>query len=319
MNYEDMYLGSNVTDSSKSDACSIFEMKNHTGIGTMSLYEVFPGIALSYNDFHMKNCYSEFHSDKEMLFIDHCREGRIEWDMGNNACLYLGAGDLRIDKHKAHRGRFKFPLKHYYGISISISKEKAEKSLKNALGGFPFKLKEMQNKFCISETSFVLRAQPGVEHIFYELYNVPNEIRGYYFKVKVLELLLYLSVLDVSGKVDKHPYFYKAQVEKVKAIEKLMTENIKIHYTLEELSKKFDIPLTSMKICFKGVFGESIYAYMRSFRMNKAAELLWKSTKSIDFIAGAVGYESHSKFSAAFKKVMGKSPLEYRKSVVQLV
>lgn len=186
MHYEGMYLGSNVTASSKSDSCSVFEMKNDTGIGTMTLYEVFPGIALSYNDFHMKNCYSEFHSDKDTLFIEHCREGRIEWYMENNTCLYLGAGDLRIDNHGDHNGRFEFPLKHYHGISISICKEKAEKSLKNALGGFSFKL----------------------------------------------------------------------------------------------------------------------------------AEFLRQSTKSVDFIAGTVGYESHSKFSAAFKKVMGKSPLEYRKSVV---
>lgn len=316
MQYEGMYLGSNVTASSKIDSCSVFEMKNDTGMGTMTLFEVFPGIALSYNDFHMKDCYSEFHSDKDTLFIEHCREGRIEWDMENNTCLYLGAGDLRIDNHRDHNGRFEFPLKHYHGISISIYKEKAEKSLKNALGGFPFKLAELQEKFCNRETSFVLRAQPGIEHIFYELYNVPNEIKEYYFKVKVLELLLYLSVLDVSGKFDKQPYFYKVQVEKVKAIEKLMTENIQVHYTLDELSKKFDIPLTSMKICFKGVFGEPIYAYMRSFRMNKAAELLRESKKSVDFIAGVVGYESHSKFSEAFKKVIGKSPLQYRKSVV---
>ncbi|MFL0251893.1 helix-turn-helix domain-containing protein [Clostridium neuense] len=316
MHYEGMYLGSNVTAFSKSDSCRVFEMKNDTGMGTMTLYEVFPGIALSYNDFHMNNCYSEFHSDKDTLFIEHCREGRIEWDMENNTCLYLGAGDLRIDNHRDHNGRFEFPLKHYYGISILICKEEAEKTLKDALGGFPFKLAKLQEKFCNRETSFVLRAQPGIEHIFYELYNVPSTIKGYYFKVKVLELLLYLSVLDVSGKLDKHPYFYKVQVEKVKAIEKLMTENIQVHYTLEELSKKFDMSLTSMKICFKGVFGESIYAYMRNFRMNKAAELIRQSTKSIDFIAGVVGYESHSKFSAAFKKVIGKSPLQYRKSIV---
>ena len=43
-----------------------------------------------------------------------------------------------------------------------------------------------------------------VEHIFSELYAVPAGIRRGYFKVKVLELLLFLSALDVAH--EKHGY-----------------------------------------------------------------------------------------------------------------
>ncbi len=57
-------------------------------------------------------------------------------------------------------------------------------------------------------------------------------------------------------------------MEKVKAIHTLMTENLYKHYTLYQLSKEFDIPLTSMKICFKNVYGNSIFAYMRFYRIN---------------------------------------------------
>ena len=76
-------------------------------------------------------------------------------------------------------------------------------------------------------------------------------------------------------------------------------------------------PLTSKKACFKGVYGTSIFAYMRAYRMNRAAVLLRAGGgKSVAEIAGRVGYDSPSKFAAAFKEVMGKSPLEYRKSFV---
>ena len=92
-----------------------------------------------------------------------------------------------------------------------------------------------------------------------------------------------------------------------------MTKN----YTLEELSAKFDIALTPMKNCFKSVYGSPIFTYMRNYRMNYAAALL-KSDKSLKVadVAGLVGYDSPSKFTAAFHQTMGKTPLEYRKSII---
>ncbi|WP_431732285.1 helix-turn-helix domain-containing protein [Clostridium botulinum] len=96
-----------------------------------------------------------------------------------------------------------------------------------------------------------------------------------------------------------------------------MTENLHKHYTLDQLSKEFDIPLTSMKICFKNVYGNSIFAYMRFYRINMGAVLLRQNKGcSIAEIAGKVGYDSPSKFSTAFKDVMGVSPLIYRKNSI---
>jgi AraC-type DNA-binding domain-containing proteins len=72
-----------------------------------------------------------------------------------------------------------------------------------------------------------------------------------------------------------------------------------------------------MKTCFKGVYGTSIFAYMRAYRMNRAAVLLRTGRQeSVAEVAGRVGYDSPSKFAVAFKEVMGKSPLEYRNSFV---
>lgn len=316
MLYENVHLGNNVTTICKNQECTVFEMKSNTGDGIMTCYEVFPGIALLYNDFHMQSCHSEFQAEKDMFSIEHCREGRIEWNMGNDTYLYLGAGDLRIDNRKTHDGNFEFPLKHYHGITISLYGEEAEKSVKAALGDLPFKLEELQKKFCSKDASFVLRSQSSIDHIFSELYAVPNDIKKYYFKIKVLELILYLSTLEVSKNLEQRPYFNKVQVEKIKKIENFMTANLQKHYTLNKLADKFNISLTAMKTCFKGVYGMPIYTYIRAYRMNKAAIMLSQTQESIVSIAGLVGYDSHSKFSVAFKEVMGKSPLQYRKSIV---
>ena len=54
------------------------------------------------------------------------------------------------------------------------------------------------------------RQEPGIEHIFSELYLVPQQIKGDYYKVKALELLLYLDALQFSDSKEDRPYFYKA-------------------------------------------------------------------------------------------------------------
>ncbi len=312
-----IFCGDNITTIVEDEERTVFQMKNQTGEGTMICYTVFPGAYLIYNDFHMQSCESDFHSGIGMFCIDHCREGRIEQDIGNGAYTYLEAGDLKIDNRKNHNTHFEFPLCHYHGITVALYTAQAARILTTELSGFSIDLYALQKKFCKAKNLFMLRGEGGIQHIFSELYAVPGKIRKTYFKIKVLELLLYLDALEIPEGNEGRPYFYKTQVEKIKAIQVFMTADLGRHYTLDELAVKFDIPLTSMKTCFKGVFGISVYAYMRIYRMNQAAVLLReKSRKNIAEIAECVGYDSPSKFSAAFKEVMGKSPLEYRKSFV---
>lgn len=154
---------------------------------------------------------------------------------------------------------------------------------------------------------------PSLDHIFQELYAVPEQIKLPYFRIKTLELLLYLDALELPAESEK-PYFYKTQVEKMKAIHRLLTGDLERHYTITELSRRFSIPTTALKECFKSVYGQPINTYMRCLRMDRAALLLRQEPHAgVAEIAGRVGYDSASKFAAAFKAVKGKTPLEYRR------
>ena len=105
------------------------------------------------------------------------------------------------------------------------------------------------------------------------------------------------------------------QVQTIKKMQEYMTADLRNHYTLQELSEKFEIPLTSMKVCFKGVYGCSIYAYMKSYRMQAATILLRDTSDSITEIAAKMGYDNPSKFSEVFKKEFGELPSEFRKKL----
>ena len=52
---------------------------------------------------------------------------------------------------------------------------------------------------------------------------------------------------------------------------------------------------------------------MKHYRIRRAADMLRESSMSISSIAAAVGYESQSKFTAAFKDIMKTLPSDYRK------
>lgn len=309
--------GQNVQSLIETEDCKVMRLSDDSGEGMMTLYHVFPGVFLMYNDFHMKECISEFQSDMDLLCIDHCREGRIEQEVGQNAFGYLEAGDLRVDRRLHHSGRVEFPLCHYHGISICFQMEVAAKEIPAYMKDFTVDLYELQKKYCNDCIPYVIPGEPAIEHIFSEIYNVPVKIKRDYFRIKVLELLLYLDALELSGYTKERPYFYKGQVEKIKAIRAVLTQDLTKTYTLEELSNQFDIALTPMKNCFKAVYGSPIFTYMRNYRMNYAASLL-KMDKSLKVaeVAGLVGYDSPSKFSSAFHQVMGKTPLEYRKSII---
>lgn len=309
--------GPNVSSVIETADTLVLGLSDASGEGTMTVHQIFDGAAIMYNDMHLAQCHSQFQNNghHRLLAIDHCREGRIEQALDGGAFFYMQEHELRVDNRAKHVGQFSFPLSHYHGITFAFDLEVVTSTLKHFFGGFSVDLYSLEEKYCASDAPFVLHNDPGIEHIFSELYHVPQQIRTDYFRVKALELLLYLDALEISDTREERPYFYKEQVEKIKAIHTLITEDLELHYTLEELAERFQISLTSLKTCFKELYGDSPYSYLRRYRMNAAATMLRREhDRSIAEIAGAVGYESQSKFSTAFKQVMGQSPMAYRKS-----
>ncbi len=302
----------------ENDGCSVYQFQNETGEGTITIYEVFPGVSLSYNDFHIRYYDSEFKPDRNLFCIDHCREGRLEYPAADDAYSYVEAGDLKLDRRLTHTGHFEMPLSHYHGAMVSFDMDAACRSLPQEIKDFPVNLRALQEKFCGGIYPYVVHGAGSIEHIFGELYAVPEKIKRSYFKIKILELLLYLEALELPENPVEKPYFYRTQVEKAKAVQQFLVGHMDENFTQEEMSRRFDIPLTPLKNCFKSVFGASIGSYLLEYRMNQAAVLLrTKREMSVAEIAGCVGYDSPSKFAAAFRRKMGMTPMDYRNRLQQ--
>ena len=83
--------------------------------------------------------------------------------------------------------------------------------------------------------------------------------------------------------------------------------------TIEEPSKQYLISPTTLKNAFKSAYGTALAAHIKEHPMGQAAKMLKGTHKSTAEIARAVGYDSQSKFTAAFKTYFQVLPGEYRK------
>lgn len=69
------------------------------------------------------------------------------------------------------------------------------------------------------------------------------------------------------------------KVALIKAVASYITEDLTAHHTIEQLSQKFAISTTALKKCFRGVYGTSVYSYLRTYRLQVAKNCCWKPSR----------------------------------------
>ena len=82
-------------------------------------------------------------------------------------------------------------------------------------------------------------------------------------------------------------------------------------WTVAALAERANMSRTSFALKFKERVGSSPMEYLTRWRMMLAGDRLTNSSDSVSEIALALGYDSDSAFSTAFKRVMGRSPRRY--------
>ena len=109
---------------------------------------------------------------------------------------------------------------------------------------------------------------------------------------------------------------WRSEAEQVRLIRQIhddMLSHLDQRITIDDLCHRYPINPTTLKEVFKDVYGTSIAAHLKKHRMEKAAQLLRETDLPVAEVARQVGYESQSKFTAAFKEQYGQLPKEYRR------
>lgn len=301
-----------------SDRFQHYLLQNESGSGHLLIYNVLPGLQFFYSDFHLSHFLFRFKAIGEHLVVLHCHNGNAEWSdtFGAEIGSFEENGLLLLNQMPAQR-EYKYPMRCYHGIGAVISATGVNAEISEmfeAVGVcFPLLLQKMKNL----PKPFSLRADERVKHIFSELYRLPKDIRFPYFKIKTLELILFLSRLEPEQHYENTVRIPSLYQRKMELLREILRTNLDEHYTLDELSRRTEMSLTQMKKYFKLSYGMSIYSYLKTYRMKIAVQMLSDEKASISSVAASVGYTNSSKFAHAFKEYAGCSPKEYRNQHVR--
>lgn len=287
------------------------------GSGTMKTATLLDGIHISYNDLDMDSCYNERFPDFPYMGINHCKEGTYEVTLPNEKICFMQSGDISINSVKdATVYGSRLPTHRYQGLTLMFEAEEAKESLRQAAPYLDIDLDLFISRIVGDNGAVLMHATPDTENIFSNMYQVRSEIFRPYLITKTIELLLYLNASFTEAGTE-FLQFSPTVVSRTREACLYITENLERKITSKQLSEKFRLAETSLRECFKAMYGMPIATYIRTRRIKAAEEILKDDPACpIGTLAQQLGYENQSKFASAFRQVTGISPLEYRNSAI---
>lgn len=290
----------------------IIKLGKEAKYGKMETYSLFDGVIIAFMNFNIDNIDNVFFEDKfpsRLLQINHCAKGRYSYAVGDNKIVYFGKGDLCVSIYDLTKTISDFPLGYYEGLEIFIDVDVANEHIKNIIPDFDLiKLYENLEK---SMGYKLFRANEKINHVIGELYSVDDRIKEPYFKLKYLELLLFVSI--ATGSKTKSLPLSKKQVDLIENVKNDLINDLESKITIDDLTNKYGISKTTLKNCFKEVYGKPIFKWRKEYKLDYACQLIEEGQLNISEISKKVGYSSPSKFTQAFKEYVGCTPSEYGK------
>lgn len=101
-------------------------------------------------------------------------------------------------------------------------------------------------------------------------------------------------------------------LSKVKAAATLLTQNLKKHITIPELSLMVNLPENKLKAGFMELYGCGAYKYLTNARLEIVKELLFQDLP-LKSIALEVGYTDKGSLIKAFRIQFGVTPGKWKK------
>lgn len=92
-------------------------------------------------------------------------------------------------------------------------------------------------------------------------------------------------------------------------------KNIDKDLSINNLGRELGLSRTNLYRKIKNLTGQKPSIYIRNFRLNKAIELICEGKYTIDEISESIGFNSHSYFTACFKKEFHISPQKWQHKI----
>jgi AraC family transcriptional activator of pyochelin receptor len=168
------------------------------------------------------------------------------------------------------------------------------------------KQKKLYSKKPLAANEFVILTQ-----IFNR--QIQNKLDFIYIKAKILELFTYYfnDEQPKNSQTDSQNLKNEKVIEKIKKAKKILVANINEPPAIEDLADEVMLPINVLKNGFKEMYGEPIYKYILSYKLELSRHLLMSKKYSVKEISYQMGYSAPTHFVVAFKKKYGVTPKKY--------
>ena len=241
-----------------------------------------------------------------------CRRGALTFCPETGDAQSIRAGELAVWKEQSFLDGTITPDESYSGWMLRVDLKKLTELPPQSLCGADITGERLYDLYCTQQAPTIVQPEAELHAVLDMFYGRPASAALAWQRLGAQALLLHLG--QTAAAETQAEAYSSEQVRVVHDVHAYLTQNLDTRVTIEELSRQYLMNPTTLKAVFKSVYGASLAAHMKEHRMGKAAQLLRETDDSVAEIARAVGYESQSKFTAAFKEYFGLLPKEYRRN-----
>ncbi len=155
------------------------------------------------------------------------------------------------------------------------------------------------------------RLQELIELLFSEYQEGKNPLM---IKAMLFEFLILLSREESVEGVAEERVPFSASVGEILHF---ISDEYATDITLSSVAERFYMHPSYLSRIFKKNTGFHFSEYISKYRVQKAVELFAETDKNVTEVAMATGFNSSNHFCKTFKKIMGCSPLSYKKQILK--
>ena len=127
-------------------------------------------------------------------------------------------------------------------------------------------------------------------------------------------------VLEIFQQLFPPPYQSKTNTNFIpEMIKNYIDAHINEKITLDDISNNLYISKSHIERTFKEEYNQTPLAYCANQKISQVASMLVTTNHSISYIAQQFGYSDVKYMAKTFKKIKGKTPMEYRRDKLQLL
>lgn len=143
--------------------------------------------------------------------------------------------------------------------------------------------------------------------------NENSPLGDFYLKLKAGEMI-YLFFVELLKRQNKASYpLNVSDVKVMYLIRDKIISDLSIPPDLTELTKLSNMSESKLNRLFRQIFGNSIYNYYQTLRMNEAAYLIKEEKLSVSEAGYRLGFTNLSHFTRIFERHLGLKPKKYAK------